>query len=227
MNKLDWTLVFLIAAALPGCAGKLDRTEDFFEDRSTTGSLSGKAGNGSSTPAAGSGGTRWQDAGPSQSTVSAGADAPSVPEAGRTSAPPPADDDDDETDEIDAGTSNPPPKPDAGAPAAAGGAAPKPDAGMACDFRGIVQAKCGNQNCHGGPSASTGLDLTTAGLAMRMEGRKGAGSCTDRLLIDKDQPEESMLYLKVTGSSCGVKMPLGGSLSASEQACFLSWIEGL
>src|SRR5688572_25461659 len=178
MNKLDWTLLFLIVAALPGCAGKLDRTEDFFEDRSTTGSLSGKAGNGSADPAAGSGGTRWQDAGSSEAMLSAGATAS---QAGRTSSPPPppppANENENETDDIDAG-SNKPPAQDAG-PAAAGGAAPKPDAGMAaCDFRGIVQAKCGNQNCHGGPSASTGLDLTSASLATRMEGRKGAGSCT-------------------------------------------------
>jgi hypothetical protein len=111
-------------------------------------------------------------------------------------------------------------------PAAGSGAAGTVPA-AACDFRGLVQMKCGNANCHGAPASGTGLDLTSASLAMRVEGRKGTSACTDKLLIDKDHPEASMLYLKVTGTSCGAKMPLGGALTESEQSCFLSWIEGL
>jgi hypothetical protein len=81
-----------------------------------------------------------------------------------------------------------------------------PAGAAACDFRG---------------------HLTSASLAMRLEGRKGASACTDKLLIDKQSPEDSMLYLKVTGTSCGLKMPLGGSLTATEQACMLDWIGSL
>jgi len=120
----------------------------------------------------------------------------------------------------------------AGAPAdvgqgGSGGSPAKPDAGPACDFRGLIQMKCGNASCHGAPAMNTGLDLTSASLATRVAGRKGAGACTSNLLIDKDYPEQSKLYLKVTGTSCGTKMPVGGSLTAGDQQCILSWIEGL
>jgi hypothetical protein len=60
-----------------------------------------------------------------------------------------------------------------------------------------------------------------------VEGRKGDGACSDQLLIDEEEPAQSVIYLRVTGATCGVKMPLGGSLTASEQACVLSWVEGL
>jgi hypothetical protein len=120
---------------------------------------------------------------------------------------------------------------DAGRPAVAmppAASTPKPDAAAACDFRGLVMMKCGGSGCHGGPTAGTGLDLTTAMLATRVEGRKGPAACASNLLIDKANPTKSALYLKVSGSTCGSQMPLtGGTLTASEQACVLSWIEGL
>lgn len=112
---------------------------------------------------------------------------------------------------------------------AAGSVSPKPaaDAAAACDFRGLVQMKCGNASCHGAPATNTGLDLTSPSLAMRVAGRKGPSACSSKLLIDTANPKQSALYLKVTGTSCGSQMPLGGTLSASEQACVLSWIEAL
>lgn len=102
-----------------------------------------------------------------------------------------------------------------------------PDAGMACDFRGLVQMKCAGSACHGAPASGTGLDLTSPMLAMRVEGRKGPSACGNTLLIDKANPKRSALYLKVTSTECGSRMPLGGTLTAAEQACFLSWIDGL
>lgn len=112
---------------------------------------------------------------------------------------------------------------------AAGSVSPKPaaDAAAACDFRGLVQMKCGNASCHGAPATNTGLDLTSPSLAMRVAGRKGPSACASKLLIDTENPKQSALYLKVTGTSCGSQMPLGGTLSASEQACVLSWLEAL
>lgn len=226
MSKLDWTLACVIAGLAAGCAGKLDPHEDYFGDR-TSGAIKTSAAGSGERSAAGSG-SRWQDAGASDSSAQAGASAPkndaSMSAAGSRAPAQPAWGSDDD---YDAGSSKA-----ADPPAAGSGGAAKPDAGAAsmaaaCDFKGIVQTKCGNPNCHGAPASNTGLDLTSAGLAMRLDGRKGASACTDKLLIDKDHPEASMLYLKVTGSDCGVKMPLGGSLTASEQACFLTWIEGL
>jgi hypothetical protein len=43
-------------------------------------------------------------------------------------------------------------------------------------------------------------------------------------------PEGSLLYLKVSGSpppDCGEPMPIGGMLSAADQACIADWIAGL
>jgi hypothetical protein len=103
--------------------------------------------------------------------------------------------------------------------------APNPE--PACDFRGLMQAKCAGASCHGGPGNSTGLDLTTASLATRVEGRSAAGACSDALLVDKNNPSQSVLYLKVAGTDCGTRMPVGGTLTADDQDCVLSWIEGL
>jgi len=113
----------------------------------------------------------------------------------------------------------------AGAGAAAGSGGET--AAKSCDFRALMQERCGSASCHGAPASSTGLDLTSAMPAQRLQGRSGSGTCSDKLLIDPAQPEQSKLYLKVSGASCGVRMPLGGSLTASEEACVLTWIEAL
>jgi hypothetical protein len=130
-----------------------------------------------------------------------------------------------EVDDEDAG------RPVVSMPKAGSPSAPPPDAGMdagmACDFRGLVQMKCGGSACHGAPASGTGLDLTSPMLAMRVEGRKGPSACGNTLLIDKANPKRSAIYLKVTGTECGSRMPLGGQLTPAEQACVLSWIDGL
>jgi hypothetical protein len=236
MKHIDWKLTMLVAFAcspLPtGCGGSLDPDQDFSAGRAAVPSQytsPGKAGAGgkdagSPPSTASSTNAGWRanpdgDAGQSEGVVAkadaggggswsqsnAGAPKPAAVGGGGAAAT----------------TSN-----SAMPPAAGSGAAGTVPA-AACDFRGLVQMKCGNANCHGAPASGTGLDLTSASLAMRVEGRKGASACTDKLLIDKDHPEASMLYLKVTGTSCGAKMPLGGALTESEQRCFLTWIEGL
>lgn len=98
---------------------------------------------------------------------------------------------------------------------------------VSCDFKALMQSKCGSSGCHGAPATSTGLDLTSADLATRLQGRKASDSCSDYLLIDPDNPEKSALYLMVTPNSCGVRMPIGGSMSAADQACVLSWLQSL
>jgi hypothetical protein len=98
------------------------------------------------------------------------------------------------------------------------------DGSVSCDFKALIQAKCGSAGCHGGPTTSTGLDLTSDNLADRVSGRHGADSCAEQLMIDKANPAQSVLYLRVTGTTCGVRMPIGGSLSESDQACVLEWL---
>jgi len=104
-----------------------------------------------------------------------------------------------------------------------GGAAADPG----CNFKALMQMKCGSAACHGAPGQSTGLDLTSEGLAVRLSGKRGSDGCEDYLMIDTAQPDQSALYLKVTGNACGVRMPIGGSLSQAEQACILQWIDNL
>lgn len=242
MKYIDWKLTSLVAfACLPvatSCAGSLDTDQNFSAGRAAWPAQTVSAGQAgraaqaanaaapspaATTPALSSG---WSaspdvDAGQSEGPL-ARADAGT---GGSWSAP------------VSAAGSKPAAAGRGGAPAAgAGGVAGLPaagsgtalaDAAVPCDFRGLVQMKCGNATCHGAPASSTGLNLTSASLATRVEGRKGVSACTDKLLIDKAQPEQSLLYLKVNGTSCGTRMPLGGTLTASEQACFLSWIEGL
>jgi hypothetical protein len=211
MNFARSQLIILLTAAAIGCAGSLDPNQDY--SSSQTLSPAGKSGNGPS--AAGSGGPAGSadppEADNDAGTPSGGSAGTSAMRDAAVPNQPPEEDDDAGTPVADAG------KPDAG----------KTDASTGCDFKGLVQMKCGNINCHGAPASSTGLDLTSASLATRLAGRKGATACNDKLLINTADPAQSMLYLKVTGSSCGVKMPLGGSLSSDEEACVLSWIEGL
>ena len=244
MKLVIWTLPCVIAAVSWGCAGEIENPEDFREARgAVTGSDAGdgKAGRGAA-------GRSWAGAGGAGAGASAaGAGAPAGTGAADGGAEP----------EDDAGVPEPAAgrgaagggagggnAAGAGAAgggsgvggAAGGGAAGRGAAGggstmmpppPSCDFRGLVMMKCAGASCHGGPTASTGLDLTSPSLAMRVAARTGSGACSDKLMVDKDNPAESALYLRVTGSECGVRMPLGGTLTPTEQACFLSWIEGL
>jgi hypothetical protein len=214
MKLVAYTWFALGTAAAVGCAGTLD---DNYYDSTRGQSLPVKP-----MPAAGS--SSWAAAGKAapaagKAAAVAGNAGGVAGRAGSASAAP-----------RDAGApSDTDSGPVAAAPAAGGGGtrATQPDAGPACDFKGLVQMKCGSASCHGAPATGSGLDLTTASLATRVDGRKGIGSCDDKLLIDKDNPTQSALYLRVTGATCGVKMPLGGSLTPNEQGCILSWIEGL
>ena len=218
MNVLpcrEWTIALLLVSS--GCAGSLDNAEDYqtvpvgdagrvsTPQAGRASANAGKGGWGGSKPmGAGAGG--W-----SAPASSGGMNAASG-RAGQSA----RDNSDD-----DAGVA------EASAGAGTGGTEAPPLQPMACDFRALMQAKCGNATCHGGPVASTGLDLTSAMLGSRIAGRQGNGTCSDKLLVDPENPRDSKLYLKISGSTCGSQMPLGGQLNADEQACVLTWIEGL
>ena len=95
---------------------------------------------------------------------------------------------------------------------------------VGCDFPGLLEQKC--TGCHSGPGAMGGLDLTPEGLADRL-GDSESNACGGAL-IDKADPRSSVLYTKVTeANECGSRMPIGSVLSAEQEACILSWIEGL
>lgn len=101
------------------------------------------------------------------------------------------------------------------------------EAGAGCDVRALFMQKCGNAGCHGAGAVASGLDLVSSDLATRLAGKKGSGACSSFALIDREAPERSALYVKVTAEACGSRMPLGGTLSDREQACILSWLENL
>ena len=209
-------MLTLFTLAAIGCAGTLD--DDYFSGAQSNGTavVRGPDAGGAPRAAMRDSGSAWRDAGVVDADWDASTEAR---DSGSVATPPAADSG--SSPYGDAGTkSSEPPAADSGSPAT-------PDAAAACDFRGLVQMKCASASCHGAPALTSGLDLTSASLATRIAGRKGIGSCQDKLLIDKNNPTQSALYLRVTGLTCGVKMPLGGSLTPNEQACVLSWIEGL
>jgi hypothetical protein len=196
MKCWSQTLCCLMALACADCAGTIDDPASFEAYASES-----RGGSGS------------RDAGAAPDPV---ADA----QTDAASTEPPVGEPDADTDEP-----APIPEPDAGSELDTGTPGPAPIV-SSCDFKGLIMSKCGAASCHGGPSASTGLDLTSDGLRARMANVSGGGACSDKPMINEDDPEQSTLYLIVTGNACGLRMPLGGTLSATEQACVLEWIAG-
>lgn len=200
MSQKQWTLMAALGLMSAGCPGTIDDPDGFREQSSAIGAspLASDAGEEPAQPARDA--ATWVDA-----SVQTGE------KEGGT--------------EVDASTGG------TGAGAGTGGGngsdAGTAGAGASCDFKGLMQTKCGTAACHGGPSSSTGLDLTTEGLAARVRGKRGSNACADSLMIDPDNPEKSVLYLSVTEKSCSIRMPIGKTLSDAEQACILQWIEGL
>jgi hypothetical protein len=95
---------------------------------------------------------------------------------------------------------------------------------------------CGIGGCHGTTNPSAGLTLTDDAL------RQAKDSLVDKTnkgmmpgcppgahkLIDKAQPEKSLLYTKLTAQPpCGERMPSGGSVSDAQLSCMLAWIKSV
>jgi hypothetical protein len=102
---------------------------------------------------------------------------------------------------------------------------PSSPAAASCDFKGLMSKRCGG--CHSGPSAAAGFDLVSDGLAARLADESGPGPCSSKPMLDREQPEQSALYLIVAGDSCEIRMPIGGTLEAAELECVLQWMRGL
>jgi hypothetical protein len=211
MRSISSIIVCMCAAAAVGCPGTLDDATDY-EGYGETAAPSGPPPLDGSTPPS----AVRQDAASSwDASTRQYAEASTPPESWADAGGRPASAD------AAAGWS------EGGARKEDAASADAADSASACDFRALMQARCGNASCHGGPMASTGLDLTSAGLAERVKGQRANAACSQYLLIDVAKPEQSALYLKVTNEACGVRMPVGGSLSSSEQACVLQWIDRL
>jgi hypothetical protein len=98
------------------------------------------------------------------------------------------------------------------------------------------EKNCGIVGCHGGTKPAAELLLTDDALSQAkvslldkpnkgMMPGCGAGMYK---LIDKAQPEKSLLYTKLTAQPpCGDRMPNGGTVSDVQLGCMLTWIKSV
>ncbi len=106
----------------------------------------------------------------------------------------------------------------------AGPVNPPPDGG--CDPVGsIFPVSCSTSSCHSAQSQQANLDLESPGLPNRLVGKPAHGG--PGLLIDRQNPAQSVLLLKVTSNPpFQFQMPLGAPpLSPNEMACLQAWVQ--
>ena len=78
--------------------------------------------------------------------------------------------------------------------------------------------------CHAGGSPSGDLNLSAAVIAANIIGVDSVRDADIKRVAPGD-PDAALLYIKVSGSSAGSQMPLGGAtLSADEIAMIRDWI---
>jgi hypothetical protein len=75
--------------------------------------------------------------------------------------------------------------------------------------------------CHGG---SGGLTVTAGVSYNNLVNVNAQSSCTSLKRVRPFDAVNSVLYKKVSGSTCGSQMPLGGALSTSDIALIRDWI---
>lgn len=75
--------------------------------------------------------------------------------------------------------------------------------------------------CHGSNGA---LNLAANVSFSNLVNVKAQSSCTSLKRVLPNDASNSMLYRKVSGSSCGARMPLGASLSSGDIALIRDWI---
>ena len=106
---------------------------------------------------------------------------------------------------------------------------------FSCGNAVLVQ-RCATSSCHDADAPAAGLNLVPEGLAGRIVGvpgstmaddTTGAIGCGGRILADPANPEESLIYLKVTDPPCGAAMPIGTPLDAEQKQCLLELIQDL
>ena len=90
-------------------------------------------------------------------------------------------------------------------------------------------AGCAGAGCH--DPLQEQLDLVSPGVSQRLLGVAVGGACASTALVaDSSDPEGSLVYQKVSGStpSCGSPMPLvGAKLSGEQLACLAEYLGAL
>jgi len=87
------------------------------------------------------------------------------------------------------------------------------------DIQPIFNAHC--TNCHGGQG---GLTLTSGASYNQLVHVLAQSSCTVMYRVLPYQAANSVLYRKVSGTSCGNTMPVGGSLTTAQINSLRDWI---
>ena len=90
-------------------------------------------------------------------------------------------------------------------------------------FTGQVQPIF-NANCTGCHGTNGGLTLTAGVSYSQLYHVPASSSCTSLHRVFPNDANNSVLYLKVVGSTCGSRMPQGGSLSITEINLIRDWI---
>jgi hypothetical protein len=106
----------------------------------------------------------------------------------------------------------------------------------ACMMAMTKEKNCSLVGCHAGGNPAAQLLLTDDALRQAKDtfvdkpnkgATPGCGAGMQKL-IDKAQPEKSLLYTKVTAQPpCGERMPNGGTLNNAELSCVLAWIQSV
>jgi hypothetical protein len=94
----------------------------------------------------------------------------------------------------------------------------------------VIQPMCGIPGCHGTTAPASGLDLTATGLVARLLDMKPTAasqlcaSNTTPFLQSASSPATGLFLQKLTATPpCGVQMPQGGMLGASDMTCVNAW----
>jgi hypothetical protein len=92
------------------------------------------------------------------------------------------------------------------------------------DIQAIWDAKC-TVSCHKGASPEGQLSLVAGSSFAALVGPNMVASCSDTERVESGSPATSGLIDKLTGNSCGTRMPEGDPpLSAAELVMIESWI---
>jgi hypothetical protein len=110
-----------------------------------------------------------------------------------------------------------------GSSAGAGGGGGEQGCAEACN---IIATRCATTGCHTGGTPAGGLDLSADDFITELTGKMATtADCAGETLIDSANPEQSLLYAKVTDPpACGVRMPFGLYLDDDEIECMRKWI---
>jgi hypothetical protein len=94
----------------------------------------------------------------------------------------------------------------------------------AVSFSGQIQPIFNSQctGCHGG---SGGLTLNNGISYSNLVNVGAQSSCTSLKRVLPNDANNSVLYKKVSGTTCGSRMPQGASLNANEIALIKDWID--